>query len=136
VKAQLTEAFGRLEDDGGYRVPGCRPLRGGELIELCESAHEQQRLLHASQLAMAEMTCMIAKGAAIDRADHQRRGRACARLPARSRDGRWPAGPTMATDALVRQQDVTQAVRFLATQSARGMTHELVITPVGDRWLP
>jgi NADP-dependent 3-hydroxy acid dehydrogenase YdfG len=42
----------------------------------------------------------------------------------------------MAADALVRQDDVAKAVRFLATQSARGMTHELVITPVGDRWLP
>jgi hypothetical protein len=42
----------------------------------------------------------------------------------------------MAPDALVRQEDVIEAVRFLATQTARGMTHELVITPVGDRWLP
>ena len=42
----------------------------------------------------------------------------------------------MAPEALVRQQDVIEAVRFLAAQSARGMTHELVITPVGDRWLP
>jgi NADP-dependent 3-hydroxy acid dehydrogenase YdfG len=42
----------------------------------------------------------------------------------------------MSTDALVRQQDVSKAVRFLASQSPRGMTHELVITPVGDRWLP
>jgi NAD(P)-dependent dehydrogenase (short-subunit alcohol dehydrogenase family) len=39
-------------------------------------------------------------------------------------------------DALVRQEDVVEAVYFLATQSARGSTHELVITPVGDRWLP
>jgi NAD(P)-dependent dehydrogenase (short-subunit alcohol dehydrogenase family) len=38
--------------------------------------------------------------------------------------------------ALVSQQDVSAAVRFLATQSARGLTHELVITPAGDRWLP
>jgi NADP-dependent 3-hydroxy acid dehydrogenase YdfG len=42
----------------------------------------------------------------------------------------------MTTDALVGQQDVSKAVHFLATQSPRGMTHELVITPVGDRWLP
>jgi NAD(P)-dependent dehydrogenase (short-subunit alcohol dehydrogenase family) len=42
----------------------------------------------------------------------------------------------MTTDALVRQQDVSKAVHFLATQSPRGITHELVITPVGDRWLP
>ena len=42
----------------------------------------------------------------------------------------------MTTDALVRQQDVSNAVHYLATQSPHGMTHELVITPVGDRWLP
>lgn len=42
----------------------------------------------------------------------------------------------MAADALVRQDDVAAAVRFLASQSAHGMTHELVITPAGDRWLP
>jgi NAD(P)-dependent dehydrogenase (short-subunit alcohol dehydrogenase family) len=42
----------------------------------------------------------------------------------------------MQLDALVRQQDVVHAVRFLATQSPRGMTHELVITAAGDRWLP
>ena len=42
----------------------------------------------------------------------------------------------LATDALVRQEDVVHAVRFLATQSPRGMTHELVITAAGDRWLP
>jgi NAD(P)-dependent dehydrogenase (short-subunit alcohol dehydrogenase family) len=42
----------------------------------------------------------------------------------------------IAPDALVRQQDVVAAVRFLATQSARGLTHELVLTPAGGRWLP
>jgi len=42
----------------------------------------------------------------------------------------------MSPEALVGQQDVVDAVRFLATQAARGMTHELVITPAGDRWLP
>lgn len=41
----------------------------------------------------------------------------------------------MATEALVRQEDVVDAVRFLALQTPRGMTHELVITPAGDRWL-
>jgi NAD(P)-dependent dehydrogenase (short-subunit alcohol dehydrogenase family) len=42
----------------------------------------------------------------------------------------------MPADALVRQDDVAHAIRFLATQSARGFTHELVITAAGDRWLP
>jgi NAD(P)-dependent dehydrogenase (short-subunit alcohol dehydrogenase family) len=42
----------------------------------------------------------------------------------------------MAPDALVRQQDVVEAVRFLGTQSAHGLTHELVLTPSGGRWLP
>jgi NAD(P)-dependent dehydrogenase (short-subunit alcohol dehydrogenase family) len=42
----------------------------------------------------------------------------------------------MSSDALVRQQDVAHAVRFLASQGSRGMTHEIVITPAGARWLP
>jgi NAD(P)-dependent dehydrogenase (short-subunit alcohol dehydrogenase family) len=42
----------------------------------------------------------------------------------------------MAADALVRQQDVADAVRFLAAQSPHGLTHELVLTPAGGRWLP
>jgi NAD(P)-dependent dehydrogenase (short-subunit alcohol dehydrogenase family) len=42
----------------------------------------------------------------------------------------------MPAEALVRPQDVAAAVRYLATQSRRGMTHELVVTPGGDRWLP
>jgi hypothetical protein len=42
----------------------------------------------------------------------------------------------IAHDALVRHDDVAHAVRFLATQSPRGLTHELVITAAGDRWLP
>jgi len=39
-------------------------------------------------------------------------------------------------EALVRHEDVADAVHFLATQSPRGMTHELLITPVGGRWVP
>lgn len=42
----------------------------------------------------------------------------------------------MPADALVRQEDVVDALRYLAAQSARGLTHELVVTPSGDRWLP
>ncbi len=42
----------------------------------------------------------------------------------------------MSADALVHQQEVAEAVRFLASQPVRGMTHELVITPAGARWLP
>jgi NAD(P)-dependent dehydrogenase (short-subunit alcohol dehydrogenase family) len=42
----------------------------------------------------------------------------------------------LATDALVQQEDVVRAVRFLASQSTRGMTHELVVTPSGGRWVP
>jgi NAD(P)-dependent dehydrogenase (short-subunit alcohol dehydrogenase family) len=47
-----------------------------------------------------------------------------------------PMSRGRAPEALVRQEDVIEAVCFLAAQSARGMTHELVITPAGDRWLP
>jgi NADP-dependent 3-hydroxy acid dehydrogenase YdfG len=38
--------------------------------------------------------------------------------------------------ALVRQEDVAEAVRYLAGQSHRGMSHELVLTAAGDRWIP
>jgi NAD(P)-dependent dehydrogenase (short-subunit alcohol dehydrogenase family) len=35
-----------------------------------------------------------------------------------------------------REEDVADAVGYLARQGPRGMTHELAITPAGDRWLP
>lgn len=34
------------------------------------------------------------------------------------------------------EEDVVQAVAYLAAQSPRGWTHELQITPRGDRWTP
>jgi NAD(P)-dependent dehydrogenase (short-subunit alcohol dehydrogenase family) len=40
------------------------------------------------------------------------------------------------TSSLARQEDVAAAVEFLATRDARAMTHELVVTPAGDRWVP
>jgi NAD(P)-dependent dehydrogenase (short-subunit alcohol dehydrogenase family) len=39
-------------------------------------------------------------------------------------------------DALADMADVAAAVEYLAQQGRRGMTHELVITPAGDRWVP
>jgi NAD(P)-dependent dehydrogenase (short-subunit alcohol dehydrogenase family) len=39
-------------------------------------------------------------------------------------------------DALADQADVARAVAYLATQSPRGLTHELQLTPAGDRWVP
>jgi RNA polymerase primary sigma factor len=39
-------------------------------------------------------------------------------------------------DALADQADIARAVEYLALQTARGLTHELVLTPAGDRWLP
>jgi NADP-dependent 3-hydroxy acid dehydrogenase YdfG len=42
----------------------------------------------------------------------------------------------MPSQALVRQEDVSDAVRFIASQPPRAMTHELVVTPIGARWVP
>lgn len=42
----------------------------------------------------------------------------------------------MPARALIREADVAAAVRYLAGQEVRGLTHELVVTPAGDRWLP
>jgi NAD(P)-dependent dehydrogenase (short-subunit alcohol dehydrogenase family) len=39
-------------------------------------------------------------------------------------------------EATAGQADVARAVAALAAQGPRGMTHELVITPAGDRWVP
>ena len=39
-------------------------------------------------------------------------------------------------DESAAQEDVARAVAALAAQSPRGYTHELVITPAGDRWVP
>jgi NAD(P)-dependent dehydrogenase (short-subunit alcohol dehydrogenase family) len=42
----------------------------------------------------------------------------------------------MPREALVRQDDVVEAIRYLAGQSARGLSHELVLTPTGGHWVP
>jgi 3-oxoacyl-[acyl-carrier protein] reductase len=39
-------------------------------------------------------------------------------------------------EATAAQEDVARAVSYLASQTARGFTHELVVTPSGDRWVP
>ncbi len=39
-------------------------------------------------------------------------------------------------EALADMDEVAAAVAFLVQQGARGMTHELVVTPAGDRWVP
>ena len=39
-------------------------------------------------------------------------------------------------DESAAQADVARAVAALAAQTPRGYTHELVITPAGDRWVP
>jgi NAD(P)-dependent dehydrogenase (short-subunit alcohol dehydrogenase family) len=41
-----------------------------------------------------------------------------------------------APDSLADQAEIARAVEYLAGQSARGLTHELTLTPAGDRWLP
>lgn len=39
-------------------------------------------------------------------------------------------------DALADMTEIASAVGFLVGQGPRGMTHELVVTPAGDRWVP
>ena len=39
-------------------------------------------------------------------------------------------------NALADMQNVAEAVAFLVGQGERGYTHELVVTPAGDRWIP
>lgn len=39
-------------------------------------------------------------------------------------------------EASASEGDVVRAIRYLVEQSPRGWTHELQITPAGDRWVP
>ena len=39
-------------------------------------------------------------------------------------------------DSLADQVLIAEAVEYLAKQQPRAMTHELVVTPAGDRWMP
>jgi NAD(P)-dependent dehydrogenase (short-subunit alcohol dehydrogenase family) len=39
-------------------------------------------------------------------------------------------------DALADQEEIARAVAYLAGQEATGFTHELVVTPAGERWVP
>ena len=34
------------------------------------------------------------------------------------------------------EEDIARAIAYLASQSERGWTHELQITPRGDAWVP
>jgi hypothetical protein len=49
--------------------------------------------------------------------------------------GPWAAAGRPSEDALA-PEDVAAAVAYLAGQSPRGWTHELVVTPAGDTWVP
>jgi NAD(P)-dependent dehydrogenase (short-subunit alcohol dehydrogenase family) len=42
----------------------------------------------------------------------------------------------LATEALADMGQVAAAVSFLVGQGARALTHELVVTPAGERWVP
>jgi 3-oxoacyl-[acyl-carrier protein] reductase len=39
-------------------------------------------------------------------------------------------------DALADQEEIARAVAYLALQQPSAYTHELVVTPAGDRWVP
>jgi NAD(P)-dependent dehydrogenase (short-subunit alcohol dehydrogenase family) len=39
-------------------------------------------------------------------------------------------------DALADQDEIARAVRLLAEQTPRGYTHEVQLTPAGERWIP
>jgi NAD(P)-dependent dehydrogenase (short-subunit alcohol dehydrogenase family) len=42
----------------------------------------------------------------------------------------------VARDALADQEEIARAVAYLAGQAPTGFTHELVVTPAGERWVP
>ena len=43
---------------------------------------------------------------------------------------------TTEANPLADQRLIAEAVQFLAEQEPRAYTHELMLTPAGDRWVP
>ena len=43
---------------------------------------------------------------------------------------------TTEANPLADQRLIAEAVQFLAEQESRAYTHELMLTPAGDRWVP
>lgn len=121
-----------------FLATGARALagRGGMLVQItgapARRANPQQGLIAAGQAAVRALAHAAAQ-------ELREAGVHVALLIVDGiidspKTARMTAG--MAADALVQQQDVLEAARFLAAQSSRGLTHELVLTPAGSRWLP
>ena len=57
----------------------------------------------------------------------------------RTRAGVWrqPAiTPDVPREAMADTDEVAAAVAFLVNQGPRGLTHDLVVIPAGERWVP
>jgi NADP-dependent 3-hydroxy acid dehydrogenase YdfG len=117
---------------------GCRALgsRGGTLVEImgapARRADPGRGLLAAGQAAARAL---------VHAAAQEKRGSGTQiallivdGIIASPKTAQMAAGRPEAS--LVRQEDVAEAVRYLGTQSSRGMSHELVLTAAGDRWTP
>jgi len=49
---------------------------------------------------------------------------------------RGPPRPGVARETMADPREITDAVRFLAAQGARAATHELLLTPLAETWVP
>jgi NAD(P)-dependent dehydrogenase (short-subunit alcohol dehydrogenase family) len=117
---------------------GARALaeRGGTLVQVtgapARRAAPERGLLAAGQAALRALAHAAAQ-------EHRRDG---VRVKLLIVDGIIESPKTarmtegMPREALVRQDDVVDAIRYLASQSARGLSHELVLTPAGGTWVP
>jgi NAD(P)-dependent dehydrogenase (short-subunit alcohol dehydrogenase family) len=65
--------------------------------------------------------------------DSPKRGVRGAAAPRRKSSGMTAGRPENET---ADQAEIARAVEYLAGQSPRAFTHELVVTPAGDRWVP
>jgi NAD(P)-dependent dehydrogenase (short-subunit alcohol dehydrogenase family) len=117
---------------------GCRALegRGGTLVEImgapARRADPGRGLLAAGQAAARAL---------VHAAAQEKRGSGTQvallivdGIIASPKTAQMAAGRP--EESLVRQEDVAEAVRYLGSQSKRGMSHELVLTAAGDRWMP
>ena len=117
---------------------GARALagRGGTLVQVtgapARRAAPERGLIAAGQAAVRALAHAAAQ-------EHRRDGVHVTLLIVDGiiespKTARMTAG--MPPEALVRQDDAVEAIRYLARQSGRGLSHELVLTPSGGNWVP
>ena len=117
-----------------------RESGGGALIQITGGSSRRAMPGRGLWAAGAFATRALVQAAAQElRGEGHPRGAAGRRRDDPSRPGRsrrWEPRPPSPPMRSADMGQVAEAVRFLVEQGARAYTHELTVTPAGERWVP